>query len=147
MVECGVTVVTNPTAFRTTNDLYTLESLLPPLAPPADGSPTDKDSIQNFTALRQYFRIPLKLASAYRLVFQGILSNPEFIRGDIEETRLKSAWSTLDAIWNTMQTPGTLELPHVELSRYSRIWKLFIFECCTSRLHTILFVTVNNPRL
>lgn len=112
----------------TTNDLYSLESLLPPLAPPADGSPADKDSIQDFTAVRQYFSIPLKLASAYRLV-QGILSRPEFVRGNIDETRLKTAWSTLDAVWNTLNTPGTSKLPRAEHSGHARIWKLFTFEC------------------
>ena len=131
-------------AFRTTNDLYSLESLLPPLSPPADGSSAEKDFIRNFTALRQYFSIPLKLASAYRLV-QGILSNPEFVKGNIDETRLKKAWSTLDAVWNTLKTSGALKLPRAEYSEYSSIWKLFIFECCRSRLFLIYFVVVPDP--
>jgi hypothetical protein len=130
--------------FRTTNDLYSLESLLPPVTPPADGSPAEKDSIRNFTALRQHFSIPLELASAYRLI-QGILSNPEFDRGNIDETRLMTAWSTLDAAWNTLKTPGTLKLPRAECSEYSRIWKLFIFECCRSRFFLVSFVAVPDP--
>jgi hypothetical protein len=130
--------------FRTTNYLYSLESLLPPLSPPADGSPAEKDSIRNFTALRQYFSIPLKLASAYRLV-QRIISNPEFVRGNIDETRLTKAWSTLDAIWGTLKTPGAEKLPRAGHSEYSKIWKLFIFECCRSQLFLISFVTIRDP--
>lgn len=124
-------------AFRTTNDLYSLESLLPPLSPPTGGSTAEKDSIRNFTALRQHFSIPLKLASAYRLV-QRILSNPDFVRGNVDETQLKTAWSTLDAAWNTLKTPEILKLPQAEYSGYSRIWKLFIFECCMSRFFRFL---------
>ena len=134
------------TCSRSTNDLYSLESLLPPLSPSAEGSPAEKDSIRNFTALRQYFSIPLKLASAYRLI-QGILSSPEFVRGDIDEARLGTAWSTLDAIWNGLKTPETSKLPQAEYSEYSRIWKLFTFECCRSRLFLISFIVVRDPHL
>ena len=120
-----------------------MEGLLPPISPPADSSPAEKDSIRNFTALRQYFSIPLKLASAYRVV-QGILSNSEFVKGNIDETRLKTAWSTLDAVWNTLKTPGSSKLSLEEYSEYSRIWKLFTFECCRSWLFLILFVAVRD---
>jgi len=131
-------------ASRTTGDMHSLESLLPPLSPPAGSSPAEKDSIQNFMALRQYFAIPLKLASAYRLV-RGILSDPEFVRGDIDETRLTTVWSTLDVVWNTLKNPGTLKLFQAEGSEYSRIWKLFVFECCKPRPSLIYFAAVCDP--
>jgi len=120
--------------------MHALESLLPPLVPPADGSPTDKDYIQNFAALRQHFGIPLKLASAYRLV-QGVLSSSKFrIRGSIDDARLGTAWSTLDAVWNELKTsvPAAFKLSQTEFSSYSRIWKLFIFECRKPRLYPTL---------
>lgn len=95
-------------------------------------------------ALRQSFSIPLKLASAYRLV-QGILSDPEFARGDIDETRLTTACLTLDAVWNTLKSPGSSKLLQVEGSECSRIWKLFVFECCKSRPSLISPVAVRDP--
>lgn len=137
--------VLSPTCFQNgRRPALTGEPASTPLSPPADGSPAEIDSIRDLAALRQFFNVPLQLASAYRLV-QGILSDPEFVRGDIDETRLTTACLTLDAVWNTLTTSGSSKLLRAEGSEYSRIWKLFVFECCKSWPSQISFVAVHDP--